>query len=189
MAGVALGFVSGYPREITLLLLGERWLDIAPLVPWIAAQGAVLAISGWQGRLLDVGGRQTVDALLQIVGDVALVAVLAVLFVVSVSPTTAIAVISITEMAHSVLWLVLAYRVTRLGMRYACAAFLVLLLATGVMWTLAVFSQGMLGARVGFSVCAAIVAASAALVLLLTARSIGRGDASLSPPKHRARAA
>ncbi|WP_336490113.1 hypothetical protein [Methylobacterium nigriterrae] len=189
MAGIALGFVSGYPREITLLLLGERWLDIAPLVPWIAARCAFLAIAGWQGRLLDVAGRQRADAVLQLAGDVALVSVLAVLFVVSVSPTAAIAIISITEMAHSVLWLVLAYRVTRLGMRYACAAFLVLLLATAVMWTIAVLSEGMLGSRVGLPFCAAIVGASAAFILTLTAKSIGRADASLRLPKHRARAA
>ncbi|MBW3621287.1 MAG: lipopolysaccharide biosynthesis protein [Actinobacteria bacterium] len=51
-AGIVLPLVAGIgvaAPEVVLVLLGEQWTDAIPVVPWIAAAGAVSALSHFSG--------------------------------------------------------------------------------------------------------------------------------------------
>jgi O-antigen/teichoic acid export membrane protein len=179
MAGIGLGFASSYPREITLLLFGERWLEIAPIIPWIAGHAAFLSISGWQGRLLDVAGRQKADAMLQILGDVTLIGAIGVLCFLDMSAIGAVAAISTVGVASSALWLVAAYRITGLGLAYAIRYIVILVLASGSMWAAASLAGAVLGPRTGLLLCTAIAVGAVLTVLFVTVSSIQAGGRSI----------
>jgi hypothetical protein len=91
------------------------------MMPWIAAHAALLAITGWQGRILDLERRQKTDAVLQIAGDVASVLGIVVLWFAGVTATVAVAVVSTLGIANAVAWLVVAYRLTGIGAKEAIA--------------------------------------------------------------------
>jgi hypothetical protein len=132
------------------------------MVPWIAAQGAVLALVGWQGRLLDVERRQQLDAKLQIAGDAVSLAVIAGLWFAAAPESIAVPAICMAGILHSVAWLAVVYRVTSLGVGCAFGLFLLLSSAACFSAGLAAVAETLLGPLPG---ALAAFVTTAALVL------------------------
>ena len=164
--GLGLGWLCLHATPVTLMLLGDRWLDVAQLMPWIAAHAAAVSLVGWQGRLLDVERRQRLDAMLQMAGDVAALVGLGFLWLATASVTTVVATISIIGIAHAALWLVTAYRVTRLGTSQAIACMALLGASAIAAASLAALCKLALGPLVGMTVSLAIIAVGMAAAIL-----------------------
>lgn len=174
VAGLGLGWVTPHATDAVRWLFGPQWLDAAHMAPWIAAHGAVNAVTGWQGRLLDVERRQRLDATLQICSDLAMVVGIGALWASSVSATAAVAIVSLIGVFGGIGWITVVYRVTRLGVWQALGSmgllFVVALVASGVGLVLG----QLLGAVPGMLASLAATIVAAALVLAVTAKAISR---------------
>ena len=172
--GLGLGWLCLHATPVTLMLLGDRWLDVAQLMPWIAAHAAAVSLVGWQGRLLDVERRQRLDAMLQMAGDVAALVGLGFLWLATASVTTVVATISIIGIGHAALWLITAYRVTRLGTSQATACMALLGASALAAAALAALCKLAFGPLVGMMVSLAIIAVGVAIALLGMAKHINQ---------------
>jgi lipopolysaccharide exporter len=171
-AGLGLGWLYLYPTELTLILFGERWRGVAPMIPWIATHAAALAISGWQPRLLDIARRQRTDAMLQIVGDCSLLACIATLWWLGVSATVAVAAVSMFGVAQSIAWLIIVYRVLGLGAKQAIACESLLPLAVAGGGIMALLCKVALGNVTGMIVSFAATAFAMLVTAFITAHRI-----------------
>jgi O-antigen/teichoic acid export membrane protein len=169
IAGLSLGFVCLYSTELTLALFGDQWKDVAAMMPWIAAHAASVAIVGWQGRILDLERRQRVDAMLQIAGDVASVLGIVALWLAGVTANVAVAVVSTLGIAHSIVWLIVAYQVTGIGGREAVSSLCVLAASAAAAAITALLCKLALGHAAGMIVSFAVVACSMVATLLWAA--------------------
>jgi lipopolysaccharide exporter len=174
-AGLPLGWLCIYPAEVTTLVFGDQWLDVAEMVRWIAAHAAVLTVAGWQGRLMDIEQRQRLDAGLQIAGDFALVAGLCVLWSSSASVIVVVATVSVIGAAHAVGGLIVMYRVTGMGARHAIASELLLLASTITAAALAAICKAEFGAMLGMTISLALTGVGTLLVILFTIRALNQG--------------
>jgi len=172
--GLGLGWLCLHATAVTLILLGDQWLDVAQLMPWIAAHAAAVSVIGWQGRLLDVERRQRLDAMLQMAGDVAELVGLGCLWLAAASVTSVVATISIIGIGHAALWLITAYRVTRLGTSQATACMALLGASALAAAALAALCKLAFGPLVGMMVSLAIIAVGVAIALLGMAKHINQ---------------
>jgi O-antigen/teichoic acid export membrane protein len=180
-AGAALGWVFVNATEVTLVLLGEDWLDVATMVPWIAGQASVAAIIGWQGRLLDVEGRQRLDAVLQMGGDAATLILIGFLWVLAVPEKFAVAAICTVGMCHGISWLAIVYRVTGLGLMNAFRAFIFLPAAALATALVAALADRELGPTTGAAASFAVSALAVCAVVVLTVRRLHRQTSETFP--------
>jgi O-antigen/teichoic acid export membrane protein len=169
IGGLSLGLVWLYSPDLTLALFGDRWKDVAAMMPWIAAHAASDAITGWQGRILDLEGRQKAAAVLQIAGDVASVLAIVALWLAGVTATVAVAVVSIFGIAHAVAWLVVAYRLIGIGAREAIVCIGVLVASAAAAAMTAMLCNLALGHVAGMIVSFAIASCSMVAMLLWAA--------------------
>jgi len=172
-AGFALGWICVYANELTLVLFGDQWVEVAAMMPWVAGHAAAVSVIGWQGRLLDIDRRQRLDATLQIAGDVALIGAICLLWLLRVSPVTAVAGVSMVGAANAFVWIAIAYRATKLGFKQAlvCEG---ALLASGVGGAaLALLSKATFGFLSGLIISLAITAFGMLAAILITVRIIG----------------
>jgi lipopolysaccharide exporter len=173
-AGLALGCICVYSNELTLVLFGDRWIEVAEMMPWIAGHAAAVSVIGWQGRLLDIDRRQSLDAMLQISGDVALIGAIGLLWLLRVSPITAVASVSMVGAASAFVWITVAYRATKLGLGQALVCEAVLLASALGGAALALMSRAVLGLLSGLIISLAITGFGMLAAILITVRMIGR---------------
>jgi O-antigen/teichoic acid export membrane protein len=173
-AGLGLGWLWIYATEVTGILFGDQWLDAAGMLPWIALQASIVAVTGWHDRLLDIAGRQRLAVLLQAGGDIALLVVIGSLWVASASPQVAVAIVSVTIFAYNAVWLSVIYHVTGSGAKCVALPLGLLLASTLCAALLASAAKVGVGANYGIFTSFAVIATAAATALVIVVRTLAR---------------
>lgn len=113
--GPAVAFGLFWLIPLMGLLLPAAWTAAGPFAWWTLFPAAMIALTGWLDRMLDVLGRQRLSVVLQVASDLVLIAVVLASPWLGLSALQMVALLSVTIAVYNVVWLGIILHLLRIG--------------------------------------------------------------------------
>jgi O-antigen/teichoic acid export membrane protein len=98
-------------KPIILVMLGDRWPNMADLAWWCMWPGATLMLTGSIDRLFDLAGRQRTAVLLQLCSDSATLGIIVLVWYFKWTGLTMVTLISCGLAAYNMIWFIIILRI------------------------------------------------------------------------------